>query len=261
MNYSKKNFLNRKKIKLLIIVRLSSKRLKKKALLKINNLTLIEILILRLSKFFNPKNIIICTARNQNNEALKKISNACKVSFFAGAEKNIFKRIIDCQRKFKFKHFVRITGDNPLTDPKSIIKLCHKHIKNKNDFTFTKSLAAGMRPEVISFQALKKAKNLAIDKNSSEYLTYFFVRASFKFEEVSLRKYFANENLSSITIDTLDDFKRLKNLLKRNIFLSRKLMIEELIKNKKKKPLRKIVPVVTKKYNVRFKNSDQTILL
>ena len=38
-------------------------------------------------------------------------------------------------------------------------------------------------------------------------------------------------------------------------------MIEELIKNKKKKPLRKIVPVVTKKYNVRFKNSDQTILL
>tara|TARA_B100001057_G_scaffold500955_1_gene619205 strand:- start:43030 stop:43815 length:786 start_codon:yes stop_codon:yes gene_type:complete len=261
MNYSKKNFLNKKKIKLLIIVRLSSKRLKKKALLKINNLTLIEILILRLSKFFDPKNIIICTARNQNNEALKRISNSCKVNFFAGAEKNIFKRVIDCQRKFKFKHFVRITGDNPLTDPKSIIVLCHKHIKNRNDFTFTKSLAAGMRPEVISFQALKKAQNLAVDKNSSEYLTYFFVRASFKFEEINLRKYFANENLSSITIDTLEDFKRLKNLLKRNIFLSRKIIIQKLEKNMKKKSLRKIIPIITKKYDVRFKNSDQTILL
>ena len=59
-------------------------------------------------------------------------------------------------KKFNFKHFVRITGDNPLTDPQSIMELSQKHIKNKNDFTFTRSLAAGMKPEIISFKALKK---------------------------------------------------------------------------------------------------------
>ena len=262
MKYLKKNFLEIKKIKLLIIVRLSSKRLKKKALLKINNLTLIEILILRLTKFFNSKNIIICTARNQNNKILKKISKQYDVNFFAGAEKNIFKRIIDCQKKFNFKHFVRITGDNPLTDPQSIMELSQKHIKNKNDFTFTRSLAAGMKPEIISFKALKKANTLAVDENSSEYLTYFFVRASFKFEEIILKKYFKNENLNSITIDTLKDFKKLKKLLKTNIFLSRKSIIKKIKKQKIKNQIsKKRVPVVTKKYDVRLKNSDQTILL
>ena len=75
-------------------------------------------------------------------------------------------------KKFNFKHFVRITGDNPLTDPQSIMELSQKHIKNKNDFTFTRSLVWN-EPEIISFKALKKANTLAVDENSSEYLTYF----------------------------------------------------------------------------------------
>ena len=33
------------------------------------------------------------------------------------------------------------------------------HINNKNDFTFTNSLAKGMRPEIISMKALIKASN------------------------------------------------------------------------------------------------------
>ena len=56
----------------LIPSRLNSKRLKNKALLKINGLSLIEILILRLQKFFDSKQIIICTSRHQNNYFLKK---------------------------------------------------------------------------------------------------------------------------------------------------------------------------------------------
>ena len=55
------------------------------------------------------------------------------------------------------------------------MELSKKHIKNKNDFTFTRSLAAGMKPEIISFKALKKANTLAVDENSSEYLTYFLL--------------------------------------------------------------------------------------
>ena len=78
-----------------------------------------------------------------------------------------------------------------------------------------------------------------MDENSSEYLTYFFVRASFKFEEIILKKYFKNENLNSITIDTLKDFKKLKKLLKTNIFLSRKSIIKKIKKQKIKNQISK----------------------
>ncbi len=261
MNYSKKNFLKINKIKILIIVRLNSKRLKSKAKLKINNLSLIEILILRLLKHFNSNQIIICTSKNQNNNFFKKIFDKYGVNFFAGADKNIFKRIIDCQKKYKFKSFVRVTGDNPLTDAKSIIDMSISHINNKNDFTFTNSLAKGMRPEIISMKALIKASNLANDQLSSEYLTYFFLRKSFKFKNVKLKKYLKKENNISITIDYKKDFNLLKRVLKNDIYKDRKEIILHLKNQKVKKIDSKKISIKNKIYDVSFKNDDQQILL
>jgi len=261
MNYSKKNFLEKNNIKILIIVRLASKRLKGKAKLKINNLSLIEILILRLLKYFKPKQIIICTSKKQNNNFFKKILRKYSVNYFAGSDKNIFKRIIDCQKRFKFKNFVRVTGDNPLTDAKSIIDMSNFHINNKNDFTFTNSLAKGMRPEIISMKALIKASNLANDQLSSEYLTYFFLRKSFKFKKIILKKYLIKENNISVTIDYKKDFNLMKRILKNNIYKTRKEIILDLKDQKISKSNNKRVLTKNKFYDVSFKNDDQQILL
>ena len=257
MKYYKKNFLSVNKIKILIIVRLASKRLKNKAKKKVGNYSITEILILRLLKFFDSTSIIICTTRNQNNTFLKKISLKYNTSFFAGAEKNIFKRIIDCEKKFKFNNFVRVTGDNPLTDAQSIIQMTKSHIKNKNDFTYTESLPLGMRPEIISMKALIKASKLANDQLSSEYLTYFFLRKGFRFKKVKVRKFFKNENNISVTVDFKKDLEQLKKILKSNIYITRKNIINKLKKKSFIKKKIKIIPVKTKLYDVSFKNDDQ----
>ena len=81
---------------------------------------------------------------------------------------------MDCIKLKKINHFVRVTGDNPLTDTESILKLAKEHIKNKNDYTYTESLPIGMRPEIYSIKALKKNYKYIEDLNSTEYLTYFF---------------------------------------------------------------------------------------
>ena len=262
MNSLKKNILEKNNIKILIIVRLSSSRLKNKAKLKINGLSLIEILILRLLKYFKSNQIIICTSNKQNNIFFKNIIKLYKINFYAGSDKNIFKRIIGCQKKFKFDHFARITGDNPLTDAPTLIKLAAKHIKNKSDFTFTQSIPNGMKPEIISFKALKKASKLAFDKNSSEYLTYYFVRHTFNFFKIKIKKIHRSEHLVSVTIDYKKDFIKLKKILNQSIYLSREKIVNLLGKIKKYQNFQKErIPVKTKKYDVRLKNGDQTILL
>ena len=198
MKYYKKNFLSVNKIKILIIVRLASKRLKNKAKKKVGNYSITEILILRLLKFFDSTSIIICTTRNQNNTFLKKISLKYNTSFFAGAEKNIFKRIIDCVKKFKFNNFVRVTGDNPLTDSQSIIQMTKSHIKNKNDFTYTESLPLGMRPEIISMKALIKASSSTV-----EPLEVFITIACFGNNSIAeLSKIFLVSDVAGVCIDT-----------------------------------------------------------
>ena len=65
INHSKGNYLKDRSIAIIILARLESKRLKNKAILKINNNTIIEILIKRLKKKFHFSNVILCTSNKK----------------------------------------------------------------------------------------------------------------------------------------------------------------------------------------------------
>ena len=143
------SFFSKKKIAILVISRTKSKRLKNKAKLKIKGINLIEIIVRRLMDKFDRKNIIICTSNFNNDKTFyKKISKKYNVGIFFGAENNVLKENYRLLRKNNFKHFVRLTGDNPLVDINAINTLSFKHIMNKSDYTFTDSLPMGMKPEI-----------------------------------------------------------------------------------------------------------------
>jgi spore coat polysaccharide biosynthesis protein SpsF (cytidylyltransferase family) len=255
MKFSPINFFIKNKISILIIVRLKSKRFKEKAQKSFFGVTLIEILILRLIKIFDRSQIIICTTKLQNNYFFKKIALKYKIKLFLGSDKNIFKRIVDCQRKFRFNHFVRVTGDNPLTDISSLCKLSLNHIKNNNDYTFTKSISIGLRSEVIKIKALRKAYRLAIDPNSSEYMSYFFQNKFFKYELVKFKKFVPFEEKYSITIDYLKDYLLLKKIISslQEIYLSRKEIVCKLRKFSNKVNISNTFPLKNSIYDVRLK--------
>ena len=255
MKFLQKSFFLKNKIAILIIARLNSKRLRQKARLSLFGLSLIEIIILRLLKIFNGNQIIICTTKFQNNNFFKKIALKHKIKLFLGSNKNVFKRIIDCQKKFKFNHFVRITGDNPLTDIDCLYKLSLNHIKNNNDYTFTKSISIGLRPEVFKIKALRKAYRLAVDPNSSEYMSYFFQNKLFKYEAVKFKKFLTSEEKYSITIDYLKDYFLLKKIVtkKKDIYLSRKKIVCRLRKFSNKINISDTFSLKNSKYDVRLK--------
>ena len=258
MKYSKKNFFIKNKIAFLVIVRMGSKRLNNKAKLKINNYSIIEILLKRLLKKFPKEQIFICTSAIENGFYLKNISKKYKINFFAGHNKNIFKRIIDLRKKNNFDHFVRITGDNPFTDTQAIDKMIKAHIKKKSEYTYTNSLPVGTKAEIISFMALKKANDLAVDKNSSEYMTYFFKRKLFKRYNVKFKKIFNYQEDLHITIDTINDLILARKLLKKqSIFINGSKLIK-LMNLEKKIYLKKTLfspKIKTNQYNVTFKKN------
>ena len=125
---SKKN-----KIGYLIITRLSSERLKEKAKLKINNKSIIEIIILRLLKITEKENIVVCTSKNKKNTFYKKLVKKYKIKFFEGSDKNVLNRLLLCAQKNNFKYVFRLTGDNPLIDfdfIRTVQKLYHTDQKD-----------------------------------------------------------------------------------------------------------------------------------
>ena len=255
----KSKFLKKSKIKILIICRSKSKRLPNKIKKKINGFSIIEILIKRLLVKFEPKDIVICTSVLEKKKFFKDIKSKFKIDIFFGSDQNLFKRVLDCSKIINFSHFVRITGDNPLTCGDSIIKISQKHIKQKNDFTYVNSLPHGMRFEIISVKSLKKASILAVDPMSSEYMRYYFLRKTFKHKVFKLRKIYKDQNSKSITIDNKKDLSNLKSLIKKNIFLSSNRIIQNLKKRKNIRHPKKII-VKNDRYDVRLKNNDNNII-
>ena len=60
-------------VDIFIPARLDSSRLPKKHLQKINNFPIIELLVQRLKKVKNVRNIIVCTTNNESDDELVKI--------------------------------------------------------------------------------------------------------------------------------------------------------------------------------------------
>ena len=249
--------VKRESLKILILCRFKSKRLKFKIKKKVLGKSLLEILILRLSKSFRKEDIIICSGEKRN-KFFEKIKKKHKIEVYYGSEKNIFKRIIQCCDKFKANHFVRITGDNPLTDIETLKKMIKIYFKKKLDFIYTNGLFPGLRSEIISISSLKKIYNLAEDPDSSEYLTYFYLRRNFNKIYCLNEKIKSKEKKLSITIDTEKDFKKLKKLIKnqKDIYINREQISKRLKPDIQDEGLR-LIPLVTKKYNVRFKSDMQ----
>jgi 3-deoxy-manno-octulosonate cytidylyltransferase (CMP-KDO synthetase) len=175
-----------KKIIGLIPCRLNSKRLKNKALIKINNYPLIVHTYKRanLSKLLNE--LYVCTDSDEIIHQLKKFD--CKYiktksNFINGTE-----RIASVCQTFDSKLFLDIQGDEPLINPNDIDNVIKFHLRNLKKFDI-----------VLPFQEIKKINSKNIVKLlAHQNKVYFMTRSSspFPFKE---NNFYYKKHLSIIS--------------------------------------------------------------
>ena len=112
----------------LIPSRLNSKRLKKKPLLKINNLPIIVHTFKRAKLSKKIDRLIVCTDSNEIKKTVEKHGGECFLT--SKNHKNGTERIYEITKRFKPKLVVDIQGDEPLLDPSHIDKVINFHLKN-----------------------------------------------------------------------------------------------------------------------------------
>lgn len=216
---------------LCIVARTDSTRLPNKALLKIlEDINLIDLLILRLKKEFNKEHIVLATTLSQKDDHLVEIAKKHEIRYYRGDKNNVLDRLINSSANFKeCQNIVRITGDNPLTDPLILKKMIVSHEITKSDYTFTKSIPVGTRAEVLSLKFLNFLSKNILNKNNTEYMTYYFQKNTghkkneFKIDCNQIK---SGDNLTIDTKEDLDFIKQIFYALNNKTFAT----LDEIIK-------------------------------
>ena len=204
--------MKKKKIVAIIQARLTSSRFPKKILQKIENETLIELLIRRLKKSKYLDKIVLAIPNNEKNRLLRnKISKNIKI--FSGSENDVLDRYFQAAKRFKAKTIVRICGDCPLIDPKVVDKVVNFYEKNNFDYvsnTIKPTYPDGLDVEVFNFETLKTAWMKAKSNADREHVTKFIINnKEFKKKNISYK-----ENLSKLrlTVDEKIDLEQIKQI-------------------------------------------------
>jgi spore coat polysaccharide biosynthesis protein SpsF (cytidylyltransferase family) len=198
--------------KILVAVRLDSSRLPGKAFLEINGEKIIEILLNNLQKEISKENIILCTSDDESQKPLIDFCELNNYKYFAGNKNDVMKRFLDCAKFFNLENIIRVTGDNPLTDPELLVEMLKYHTKNKSEYTYNVDYPIGTRSEIINVSALERVHANINCPDSTEYMTYMLKRPdklNVKRFDSDINNYFSN---FSLTLDTEEDFLYLKKL-------------------------------------------------
>jgi spore coat polysaccharide biosynthesis protein SpsF len=172
-----------KKFSLIIPVRLNSRRIKNKIFAKIGNYTVIDILLKRIK--FLPLKIDVIFSISKHRSSLKfiKFCKLNRLKFYVGSKDNVALRILHTANKFKVTDIIRINGDSPLTDPRSILTFLKKYQIYKCDLLtniFPRSFPKGMSIEIFRKIILKQNIN-KFNKENKEHVTSFFYQNKKKF--------------------------------------------------------------------------------
>ena len=220
----------------IIQARLDSTRLPGKVLKKINNKTILELLIHRLKKSKKINKIVIATTKKNIDNKILSIAKKISIDCFRGSENDVLARYFHCASKFKSNVIVRITADCPLVDYNLVDRIINFYFKKKLDYasnTLKRSFPDGLDIEVFSFNALKDAFKKCKEKNLREHVTpYIINNKNLKKKNFSNTKDLSNKRW---TVDENIDYifvKKIFEYFKKNLYFN----YHDILKLEKKKP-------------------------
>ena len=187
------------KTTIIIQARMASSRFPGKILKKIQNNTIIELIVKRLKKAKLANDIVVATSNNKENKPLIEHLKKKKIKFFCGSEKDALSRFYLVAKKNKSKIIVRITGDCPLADPNIVDEFILDYKKNNFDYLSNANpwtYPDGLDVEVFKRQLILDAQSECTNSFDREHVTTW-IRNNKRYK---IGELFYSENLSFLRL-------------------------------------------------------------
>ena len=205
-----------KNIGILVFARSNSRRLPNKVLKKILNKSLLEIVIIRVKKVSGKIPIIVNTSERKSDDKIIKICEKNKVKYFRGSLKNVFKRTIDCCKKYNLDSFVRVNADRPFLDFKTMEKMITFFKLNKYDIVtnqYPKTSPSGLACEVATTKIFTKNLYKKISNNEQEHIFNFFYKNAKNYRIYNFKdNFYSKVKNYNLSMDTRKNFLNVKKI-------------------------------------------------
>jgi len=205
---------NKIKIVAAIQARMGSTRLPGKALMKINDRTLIEWIKYQLSFSKKISQIVLSTADTKENDPLEDLAQKIELDYYRGSETDLVTRLLATAEKFKADAIVRITGDCPLVDPELVDELSQIYLNKSPNIDYVTNILPptfpdGLDIEIISTKTLKKLDKEIKSPLYREWITTTILENPHQFKVHNL-SYKNNISHLRLTVDYPEDFELVK---------------------------------------------------
>lgn len=193
---------------ILITARMGSKRLPGKVMADVCGKPMLQRLIERVSGANLP--IAVCSSMADENQPIGELCRKLGISYIRGEEKDVMDRLIMAAAITIHNDIVRVTGDNPLTDPELIKLMVTAHKKRKANYTYTVGPPQGTKPEIINVAALKQCHEFVTAPELRENMTPALKMMDNKVCLPCHCDYYAPE--LRLTVDYQEDLDRIRQI-------------------------------------------------
>jgi len=157
--------------KIFVIARMGSSRLPGKVLMPLGDKTVLGMLIERMRMTIAGADIVLTTSVDPKDDPIVDFGMANDITVFRGSEADTVDRIYQAAKKNEADPIVRVTGDCPFLQPKTVDDIINRFQQNDVDYVstdITPTYPNGMGCDAFSFSALQKiyqiSKTLETDK-------------------------------------------------------------------------------------------------
>lgn len=197
-------------------VRLDSTRLPGKALMKIEDLTIIEHAMRALKGIEADKFLLLTT--EECLEALSPYSDNWGFDLFAGPKEDVLKRFLLAARKYNISTVIRATGDNPLVSAQVANQVLKEHRSGGFDYSNWTDAPLGTGIEIVETDALERAADETAELYDHEHVTPWIYNNPDRFD-LNIHQvpdqYLYKCKVSVDTQDDLDEMKKIFSQLYR----------------------------------------------
>lgn len=163
-------------VNVILQARMSSTRLPGKVLKPVLGKAMLAQQIERIQQAKTVSKTIVATSVEASDDAIAQLCQSLRVPCFRGDLANVLKRFYDCSEQYPAAHYVRLTGDCPLTDPALLDDVIQHHLHSRADYTtnaYPFTFPDGLDIEVFSQKALFSTYQQASSAEELEHVTVF----------------------------------------------------------------------------------------